>query len=154
MPEIVFSDKESLYLLLIQVGVYLSQHESLLNLSKEMILNNSEKIAELGKNFNDIKEDLKSFLEDINSIQENISDNCDRIYIDGCWDIMHSGHFNAIRQAKMLGKTLVVGIHSDEEIMRNKGISVMNNEERIAMIKACKWVDEVVENAPYSADIL
>ena len=66
---------------------------------------------------------------------------------------MHSGHFNAIRQAKMLGKTLVVGIHSDEEIMRNKGMPVMNNEERVAMVRACKWVDEVVENAPYSASI-
>ena len=51
----------------------------------------------------------------------------------------------------MLGKTLVVGVHSDEEIMRNKGMSVMNNDERVAMIKACKWADEVVEDAPYSA---
>jgi len=75
----------------------------------------------------------------------------DRIYIDGCWDIMHSGHFNAIRQAKQLGKILVVGIHNDEEIMRNKGMCVMTYQERITMVKACKWVDEVVENAPYSA---
>jgi len=33
-----------------------------------------------------------------------------RIYIDGCWDIMHSGHYNAIRQAKALGDTLIVGV--------------------------------------------
>lgn len=32
-----------------------------------------------------------------------------RIYIDGCFDIMHSGHYNALRQAKKLGDVLVVG---------------------------------------------
>lgn len=76
-----------------------------------------------------------------------------RIYIDGCFDIMHSGHFNAIRQAKMLGRTLVVGVHSDEEIARNKGTPIMNEAERIAMVRACKWVDEIVLDAPYSPTI-
>jgi ethanolamine-phosphate cytidylyltransferase len=47
---------------------------------------------------------------------------------------MHSGHYNAIRQAKMLGQTLVVGIHSDEEISLNKGMPVMNLQERIALV--------------------
>jgi len=78
--------------------------------------------------------------------------NADRIYLDGCFDIMHSGHYNAIRQAKMLGKVLVAGIHSDEEITRNKGPPVMCMKERLAMVRACKWVDEIVENAPYSPD--
>lgn len=76
----------------------------------------------------------------------------ERIYLDGCFDIMHSGHYNAIRQAKMLGKILVAGIHSDEEISRNKGPPVMCMKERLAMVRACKWVDEIVENAPYSPD--
>ena len=76
----------------------------------------------------------------------------DRIYLDGCFDIMHSGHYNAIRQAKMLGKVLVAGIHSDEEISRNKGPPVMCMKERLAMVRGCKWVDEIVENAPYSPD--
>ena len=75
----------------------------------------------------------------------------DRIYMDGCFDLMHSGHFNAIRQAKSLGKVLVVGVHSDEEISRNKGPPVMNEQERYALARSCKWIDEVVENAglPY-----
>ena len=31
-------------------------------------------------------------------------------YVDGCFDIMHSGHYNAIRQAKRLCDVLVVGV--------------------------------------------
>jgi ethanolamine-phosphate cytidylyltransferase len=77
----------------------------------------------------------------------------DRIYMDGCFDLMHSGHFNAIRQAKALGKTLVVGVHSDAEIARNKGPPVMNEQERYALARSCKWVDEVIEDAPYSPTI-
>jgi ethanolamine-phosphate cytidylyltransferase len=73
--------------------------------------------------------------------------------MDGCFDLMHSGHFNAVRQAKALGKILVVGVHSDEEIARNKGPPVMNEQERYAMVRACKWVDEVIEDAPYSPTI-
>ncbi|OMJ78270.1 hypothetical protein SteCoe_21948 [Stentor coeruleus] len=151
MPDVVFRDKEKFYLFLIQAGMFISENSALRNLCSEMVSVNCPKVKSAGHDFADIQEDLKDFIENFNSLSQEVPDNCDRIYIDGCWDIMHSGHFNAIRQAKMLGKTLVVGIHSDEEIMRNKGMPVMNNEERMAMIKACKWVDEVVENAPYSA---
>jgi ethanolamine-phosphate cytidylyltransferase len=66
---------------------------------------------------------------------------------------MHSGHYNAIRQAKQLGGILVVGVHSDAEIARNKGPPVMTEAERYAMVRACKWVDEVVEDAPYSPTV-
>eukprot|EP01017_Pseudomicrothorax_dubius_P015569 TRINITY_DN1789_c0_g1_i4.p1 TRINITY_DN1789_c0_g1~~TRINITY_DN1789_c0_g1_i4.p1 ORF type:complete len:129 (-),score=28.57 TRINITY_DN1789_c0_g1_i4:628-1014(-) len=44
-----------------------------------------------------------------------------RIFMDGCFDLMHSGHFNAIRQAKQLGDVLVVGVISSKEIEINKG---------------------------------
>eukprot|EP00475_Leptophrys_vorax_P032904 TRINITY_DN5130_c0_g1_i1.p1 TRINITY_DN5130_c0_g1~~TRINITY_DN5130_c0_g1_i1.p1 ORF type:complete len:457 (-),score=133.28 TRINITY_DN5130_c0_g1_i1:47-1387(-) len=72
-----------------------------------------------------------------------------RVYIDGCFDVMHAGHYNALRQAKSLGDILVVGVHSDEEIMRNKGPPVMNDEERKSIVAACKWVDEVAFGTPY-----
>lgn len=87
------------------------------------------------------------------SEEEKLFEKKDRIYMDGCFDLMHSGHFNAIRQAKSLGKVLVVGVHSDSEITRNKGPPVMNEQERYQLVKACKWVDEVVEDAPYSPTI-
>ncbi len=75
-----------------------------------------------------------------------------RVYVDGCWDVMHSGHYNALRQAKALGDVLVVGVHSDAEIARNKREPVMNNEQRMAAVTACKWADEVVFDVPYAAN--
>jgi len=73
-----------------------------------------------------------------------------RIYIDGCFDMIHSGHYNAIRQAKSLGAYLVMGIHSDGEITTNKGPPVMNEAERYDLARSCKWVDEVAEDAPFT----
>lgn len=40
------------------------------------------------------------------------------------------GHAGAMLQARQLGDELVVGIHSDESILENKGPTVMNLEER------------------------
>lgn len=72
-----------------------------------------------------------------------------RVYMDGCFDLMHYGHANAIRQAKALGDELVVGVVSDEEIIANKGPPVLPMEERLALVSGLKWVDEVIANAPY-----
>lgn len=72
-----------------------------------------------------------------------------RVWADGCFDMMHFGHSNSLRQAKELGDYLVVGVHSDEEILRNKGPVVLPEDIRYEMVEACKWVDEVVRGAPY-----
>ncbi|OLL26414.1 Ethanolamine-phosphate cytidylyltransferase [Neolecta irregularis DAH-3] len=76
----------------------------------------------------------------------------DRIWIDGCWDFGHHGHSGALLQAKQMGKQLIVGVHSDDEIMLHKGPPVMTLEERICVVQACKWTDQVVPDAPYVTD--
>ncbi|RUS19873.1 hypothetical protein BC937DRAFT_86778 [Endogone sp. FLAS-F59071] len=76
-----------------------------------------------------------------------------RVWVDGCFDLMHFGHANALRQAKAMGDYLIVGVHSDIEIEKNKGPTVMREEERYAAVAACKWVDEVVPNAPYNTTV-
>lgn len=53
-----------------------------------------------------------------------------RVYMDGCFDLMHYGHANALRQAKALGDELIVGLVSDEEILATKGPPVLSMEER------------------------
>lgn len=88
-------------------------------------------------------------------VQSELNDNDNkkkkevRVWMDGCFDIVHFGHANALRQGKRMGDKLFVGVHSDEEIMKHKGPPVFNEKERYRMVRAIKWVDEVVENAPY-----
>lgn len=53
-----------------------------------------------------------------------------RVYMDGCFDMMHYGHCNALRQARALGDQLVVGVVSDAEITANKGPPVTPLNER------------------------
>ncbi|ORY77771.1 hypothetical protein BCR37DRAFT_361121 [Protomyces lactucae-debilis] len=77
----------------------------------------------------------------------------DRVFIDGCMDMLHHGHSGAIRQAKLLARHLVVGVHSDEEISFNKGIPVMNMDERCTAAAAVKWTDEVARDAPYAISL-
>ncbi|KAJ3142582.1 Ethanolamine-phosphate cytidylyltransferase [Irineochytrium annulatum] len=52
-------------------------------------------------------------------------------------------------KAKEMGDFLVVGVHSDAEILANKGPTVMKEQERYDAVAACKWVDLVVPDAPY-----
>ncbi|KAM2468501.1 hypothetical protein FF1_010169 [Malus domestica] len=73
-----------------------------------------------------------------------------RVYMDGCFDMMHYGHCNALRQARALGDQLVVGVVSDAEIIVNKGPPVTPLNERMIMVNAVKWVDEVIPDAPYA----
>ena len=43
-----------------------------------------------------------------------------RVWCDGCYDMVHFGHANSLRQAKAMGDYLVVGVHTDEEITKHK----------------------------------
>jgi ethanolamine-phosphate cytidylyltransferase len=72
-----------------------------------------------------------------------------RVWVDGCFDMVHLGHANNLRQSKNLGDYLIVGIHSDEEITHHKGPPVFTEDERYTMVKGIKWVDEVIRSVPY-----
>lgn len=72
-----------------------------------------------------------------------------RVYMDGCFDLMHYGHANALRQAKSLGDELVVGLVPDSEILRCKGPPLLNESERLELVESVKWVDEVLVGVPY-----
>lgn len=73
-----------------------------------------------------------------------------RVFVEGAFDLMHYGHANAFRQARALGTYLVAGVNSSESIELAKGAPpVLTDEERCAVVGACKWVDEVVPKTPY-----
>ena len=73
----------------------------------------------------------------------------DRGYVDGCFDLCHSGHFNAIRQAANQCHTLCIGPNADADILQHKGPVILNSEERCEIIRAVKWGDEVWPDMPY-----
>ena len=49
-----------------------------------------------------------------------------RVWCDGCYDMVHFGHANSLRQAKAMGDHLIVGVHTDEDITKHKGPPVFN----------------------------
>jgi ethanolamine-phosphate cytidylyltransferase len=77
----------------------------------------------------------------------------ERLWIDGCFDFFHHGHTGVMLQSRRLGNELLVGLHSDEDIKANKGPTVMNLEERIAAVDACRFSTKCVPHAPYVTSI-
>jgi cytidyltransferase-like protein len=70
------------------------------------------------------------------------------VYVDMCADIFHYGHVKYLKECKKLGNNLIVGIHSDDVIELHKRPPIMNMEERVAVVAACRYVDLVISNAP------
>ena len=68
------------------------------------------------------------------------------IWVNGCFDVLHMGHIELLRYAKLLGHTLIVGTDSDQRIKSNKGFSrpINNLALRVRFLEAIRYVDTVV----------
>lgn len=69
-----------------------------------------------------------------------------RIWLNGCFDVLHIGHIELLEHAKKLGGYVLVGLDSDERVKKLKGDDRPINpiEHRIKMIESLKFVDDVV----------
>jgi cytidyltransferase-like protein len=65
------------------------------------------------------------------------------IVVSGGFDPIHSGHIKLIKEARLLGDMLIVGINSDEWLARKKGRAFMPWQERLCVLNNLSSVDEV-----------
>jgi glycerol-3-phosphate cytidylyltransferase len=69
-------------------------------------------------------------------------------YTNGVYDLFHIGHVNLLKRIKENCNKLIVGVHNDEQVISyKKRKPIISYNDRLEMIRSCKYVDEIYENA-------
>lgn len=73
------------------------------------------------------------------------------VFTNGCFDVLHRGHIEYLKEAKTLGDFLIVAVNSDDSVRRYKGPRRPINtlEDRLEMLAVLTPVDAVV---PFEGD--
>lgn len=93
-----------------------------------------------------IVSDRDSLTDQVGQLQRPI------VFTNGCFDILHRGHVDYLEEAAALGKSLVVGVNSDDSVRRlEKGSDrpINSLEDRMAIVAALGCVSLVV---PFEED--
>lgn len=67
------------------------------------------------------------------------------VFTNGCFDLIHPGHIDLLKQARALGSKLIVGINSDSSVRRIKGNQkpFQTQADRAEILGGLRFVDEV-----------
>ena len=84
----------------------------------------------------------KKILEHVTSIRKF---NKKIVFTNGCFDLLHKGHRDLIKQSFLFGDILIVGLNSDESVKRLKGEDrpIQNEVERKTALLNTGYVNEV-----------
>lgn len=68
------------------------------------------------------------------------------VFTNGCFDILHPGHYQTLERSKALGDILIVGLNTDDSVRRLKGASrpINNWQVRAEALSALEVVDVIV----------
>ena len=84
----------------------------------------------------------KKILEQVTSIRKT---NKKIVFTNGCFDLLHKGHRDLIKQSFSFGDILIVGLNSNESVKRLKGEDrpIQNEVERKNALLNTGYVNEV-----------
>ena len=66
------------------------------------------------------------------------------IILSGGFDPVHKGHIRMFREAANLGAQVIVGLNSDEWLVRKKEKPFMKWDERAEILESCKFINQVL----------
>lgn len=70
------------------------------------------------------------------------------VYVDIVGDLFHAGHVEFLKKAKTFGNYLIVGVLADDVVEGYKRTPILSLDDRVKIIEACKYVDQVVVAPP------
>lgn len=79
------------------------------------------------------------------------------VFTNGCFDILHKGHIELLKEAKSLGDVLVVAINSDSSVKKIKDAKrpINSAKDRALVLSAIEFIDFIsIFNQPTPAQII
>lgn len=74
-------------------------------------------------------------------------------YTTGVYDLFHIGHLNIFKNAKKYCDKLIVGVSTDEVVIKNKNKTpIIPFKDRVSIVESIKYVDQVVAQEDYSLE--
>ena len=121
------------------LGAALSEDNDIFSAAEFANLAASISVSKLGTST--VSKDEVTNLETSKSNKEQVI-----VFTNGCFDIIHSGHLDLLKEAKSYGDKLIVGLNSDKSVSKLKGPErpIIGQSERKKILSALKFVDEVI----------